>query len=245
LRGTIELTNDSNVHITDKSINSDDFIYSSKLLYVTESQHSTRRSRHKLQTRTQLINAARTQFARKGVDATRINEITELADVGFGSFYNHFASKDEIVAAVLEQEILEQGATLASLAETLEDPAEMVAVAHRYFSSLARSDPDTAWLLVRLEVSHRVFTQTLRAYAVEDIRRGIATGRFTVSDPVAVACANGGALLGVMVGILDGTLGDGAESVLAESVLRSLGVDADQAAEIARRPMPESVAATG
>ena len=32
--------------------------------------------------------------AAKGADAATINDITEAADVGICSFYNHFASKD-------------------------------------------------------------------------------------------------------------------------------------------------------
>ena len=36
------------------------------------------------------MQTARTLFARQGVENTRINEITDEADVGFGSFYNHF-----------------------------------------------------------------------------------------------------------------------------------------------------------
>lgn len=34
-------------------------------------------------------------MAAEGADAATINDITEAADVGFGSFYNHFASKEE------------------------------------------------------------------------------------------------------------------------------------------------------
>jgi AcrR family transcriptional regulator len=47
----------------------------------------------------------RTLFARQGVENTRINEITEEADVGFGSFYNHFDSKEAIVEAVVEETV--------------------------------------------------------------------------------------------------------------------------------------------
>jgi AcrR family transcriptional regulator len=48
-----------------------------------------RHTRRREQTRAKLVEAARTLFARHGVDNTRINQITDEADVGFGSFYNH------------------------------------------------------------------------------------------------------------------------------------------------------------
>ena len=50
-----------------------------------------------------MIEAAKTVFARQGVDNTRIQEITEEADVGFGSFYNHFESKEALGAEIVER----------------------------------------------------------------------------------------------------------------------------------------------
>ncbi len=69
------------------------------------------------------MQAARTLFARQGVEATRINEITEEADVGFGSFYNYFDSKDAIVTAVLEETVAAQGGAIEAVTQHLEDPA--------------------------------------------------------------------------------------------------------------------------
>src|SRR4030095_6692086 len=57
-------------------------------------------ARRRLETRARLVRAARELMARKGVGATSIQEITEAADVGFGSFYNHFDSKETIPPAV-------------------------------------------------------------------------------------------------------------------------------------------------
>src|SRR5919197_3610931 len=105
---------------------------------VIEEAPANRGARRRARTRARLIEAARILFARQGVDATRINEITEEADVGFGSFYNHFASKDEIVEAVLEETVQAQGAAVDALTGDLDDAAEVVAVAHRYFVGLAR-----------------------------------------------------------------------------------------------------------
>ena len=67
-----------------------------------------RHARRREQTRAKLVEAARTLFARHGVDTTRINEITDEADVGFGSFYNHFDSKEAIVEAVLAETMADE-----------------------------------------------------------------------------------------------------------------------------------------
>src|SRR5687767_407239 len=69
-----------------------------------------RHARRREATRTKLIEAAKALIARQGVDNTRIQEITDEADVGFGSFYNHFESKEAIIEAVLADTVAAQGA---------------------------------------------------------------------------------------------------------------------------------------
>ena len=90
-------------------------------------RHTRRRER----TRRRLVDAARKLFARQGIDNTRINEITDEADVGFGSFYNHFDSKEAIVDAVLAETVAAQGEAIDAVTAELDDPAEVVAAAHR------------------------------------------------------------------------------------------------------------------
>ena len=50
--------------------------------------------------------------------------------------------------------------------------------------------------------------------------------------------STGGALLGVMRAVLDGTIAPGADVHHAENVLRMLGIPLEEAAQIARRPLP-------
>jgi AcrR family transcriptional regulator len=205
---------------------------------VAETASVNRGARRRARTRARLIEAARLLFARQGVEATRINEITEEADVGFGSFYNHFASKDEIVEAVLAEAVEAQGAAVDALTRELDDPATVVAVAHRYFVDLARRDPDWAWLLVRLDISHQVALRALGPFAQRDLRRGLEAGRFDVPDAVVALHASGGALLAVMRAVLDGSAGPDAGAHHAGGVLRMLGVEPAEASEIASRPLP-------
>ena len=199
---------------------------------------SSRQTRRREETRRKLVDAARALFAKQGVESTRINEITEEADVGFGSFYNHFESKEAIVEAVLEEALAAQGAAIAALAESLDDPAEVIAVAHRHFIRLAAGDPSLGWLLIRLDASHQVMASALGAFAQRDLRRGIDAGRLKVSDERMALFATGGALLGAMRLVLDGEASPDADTHHAEGVLRLLGLDADDAAEVARRALP-------
>jgi AcrR family transcriptional regulator len=66
-------------------------------------QEVGRAQRRASRTRRRLLEGALAMFAEKGVDATTIQNITERADVGKGTFYRHFTNKDEVVIAVVEE----------------------------------------------------------------------------------------------------------------------------------------------
>ena len=197
-----------------------------------------RHARRREATRAKLLDAAKALIARQGVDSTRIQEITEEADVGFGSFYNHFPSKEAIVEAVLAETIGAQGEEIEAITAEIEDPAEVVSVAHRSFVRRARSDPDWAWLLVRLDVSHNVLLAALGPHARRDLRKGLKAGRFSVPHELIALYATGGALLSVMRAVLDEAAPKDADIHHADGVLRLLGLPAEEAAAVARRPLP-------
>jgi AcrR family transcriptional regulator len=214
-----------------------------KLSYMTPNalraaSPEDRNTRRRNQTRAKLIGAARRLFARQGVDNTRINEITDEADVGFGSFYNHFKSKEEIVEAVLAETIAAQGAAVAAVTADVEDAAEVVATAHRHFVDLARRDPDWGRLLVRLDATHNLIVKALGPFAERDIERGVRAGRFQVANQKVAMLGAGGALLAAMREVLEGRAPKDIGRLHAEGVLRLLGVPPEEAAEVARRPMP-------
>ena len=69
---------------------------------VPKSRHQRRYGR----TRNRILVAARAIFSERGMSGIAIDEITERADVGRGSFYYHFGSMDKLVQAII-QDILD------------------------------------------------------------------------------------------------------------------------------------------
>jgi AcrR family transcriptional regulator len=57
-----------------------------------------RRERHRAQTRDRLYRAAMDLFAQRGFLETTVEDITEAADVGKGTFFNYFPTKEHILA---------------------------------------------------------------------------------------------------------------------------------------------------
>jgi len=64
-----------------------------------------RRARRSAETRERLFRAALDLFARKGFTETTVEDITEAADVGKGTFFNYFPSKDHILLAFGEMQL--------------------------------------------------------------------------------------------------------------------------------------------
>jgi AcrR family transcriptional regulator len=197
--------------------------------------------RRKERTRLALLAAARELYAARGVESTTIAEIAAHADIAIGSFYNYFRTKEELLDALIAQELAAQLRLLELRQAQVDDPAEKISVAHRHLVRVAQTDADWAWLLVRLEVPYRVAWSVLGKAASRDLREGLRAGRFAVANPRLALTAAGGALFSVIHAQLVGEGSRHADAEHAEGVLRSFGLDRAQAAEIARRPLPEAV----
>jgi AcrR family transcriptional regulator len=197
-----------------------------------------RNERRKARTRAKLLTAARRLFASQGFEQTTIRDVAAQADTALGSFYNYFRTKDELLGALLEDALTVQLRQLEARRAGVADVAERVSIAHRHLLASVRADPDWGWLLVRLDVDHRVLDAALGARAAADLQEGLDSGRFSVGNPPVALSASGGALLGVVQGVVRGEFAADDDSAHAEGVLRSFGVPSREAAEIARRPLP-------
>lgn len=198
-----------------------------------------RLARRRLETRARLVRAARELMARQGIGATSIQEITDTADVGFGSFYNHFDSKEAIAEAVMDEAIERFGAAADALAGTLDDPAEVLAASARHAVRHAAADPAWGWFLVRTGLARAGgLRRGLGQRLARDVRIGLDARRFAPDDPTAATLAAGGAILAIIAAHLGGDLGDDAPERAAAVVLRLLGLSPAEAREIATRRLP-------
>jgi len=83
----------------------------------------SRRERKKSAARAQIIAVAIEQFSRNGIENVTVEQIAEAADIGKGTVYNYFATKEDIVVAFmadLEQRVQARLPRLAALAGPLD-----------------------------------------------------------------------------------------------------------------------------
>lgn len=198
-----------------------------------------RGTRRRQRTRAALIDAARRLMATRGIDAVPVAELTEEADVAVGSFYNHFQSKEELLEAVIAETVEARGATIDRLTAGMSDPAHVLSTGARLTVRSLDRDPVWGWLMMRVLPFGGYLRASLGTRLLRDLQAGFRAGRFSASDEETALAAIGGAVLGVMHAKLLGGLPADADSALAEQLLRSLGLPEGEAAEIARRPVPE------
>lgn len=86
---------------------------------ATQRMHG-RRERRTIETRERLFRAALDLFARKGFNETTVEDITEAADVGKGTFFNYFPSKDHILLAFGEMQLAKLQAAIEETRRTRE-----------------------------------------------------------------------------------------------------------------------------
>lgn len=199
----------------------------------------TRLDRRKARTRRALIDAARRILADRGTTQVSIQEITDEADVGFGSFYNHFETKEELFGVAVREVLENLGASVDAACESLDDPAEIYAVGVRVTCRIAHTQPAVAQVLLQTGFSYLSERQGLAARALRDIERGIEAGRFTVDNPQAALATTAGSVLSlVAMSLQDPDAVDADADDLAELLLRMLGMTARSAKAVAHRPLP-------
>jgi len=87
---------------------------------------SDRRQRRSAEIRERLFRAALKLFAQKGFLETTVEDITEAADVGKGTFFNYFPSKDHILLAFGEMQLSKLEAAIEMARQTNEPMPEFL-----------------------------------------------------------------------------------------------------------------------
>ncbi|MFC7447863.1 TetR/AcrR family transcriptional regulator [Rhodococcus daqingensis] len=200
----------------------------------------SRLERRKAHTRAALIRAAQSFIAAGNLNVP-VLEITRAADVGMGSFYNHFESKEQLYRAAVDDALEAHGQYLDHLTEGLEDPAETFARSFRLTGRLFRRAPELSRVLLNNSPALITANRGLAPRALRDIEAATAAGRFTVRDPELALVLTAGALMGLGQLLQERPDRDAADATdaLAEDLLRTLGLSPDEARSISSRALPD------
>jgi TetR/AcrR family transcriptional regulator, transcriptional repressor for nem operon len=88
---------------------------------------------HKEQTRRRIVETAAKRFRKEGVEAVGIAGLMADAGLTHGGFYAHFASKEDLVRAALDEASAQAHARRAKVLEETEPGAEQLEALIRYY----------------------------------------------------------------------------------------------------------------
>ena len=139
-----------------------------------------RQARRKEATRNKLVDAAVAIFSEKGINDTNVNDITERADVAYGTFYNYFNSIEELPPQVIRKMIKDHVSQVQGMLEGIDDIVIIVAISVRELMRKVMSDKTMHWLSERPVIMVNELMSSLYDDADKHHRIGVESGRFSL-----------------------------------------------------------------
>lgn len=172
---------------------------------------STRREREQQLRRKTIIEAAHNLFEQKGFEQTTVDEIATVAELGKGTIYSYFKSKEEIYIAILEKKLdfLEQ-----KMREAMANPKSAVDALYGLFDAFIeyhrerKGFIDTLFVQVDGQILYRLggVVGGLKSKASiwmeivgHAIQWGIERGEFSQIDVERVSKTIVGMILGLII----------------------------------------------
>ena len=186
----------------------------------------------------QLVGAAFSVFAAKGVADATILEIAAAAQLTAATFYNHYKTKAEIVEAVsvwLAETLCRR---IAESCVTIPNGSERLAIGCRRYFWLAETNPTAALVLLEIDSLSPRLRETMLGYVLADLHLAMRQKSLKFETEVAALDILRGAVFQSMRNIAMGRTPPGHGNVVTRLVLRGLGVSFTKATEICTRPLP-------
>ncbi len=195
-------------------------------------------ARRQRRNREALIRAASAVMSEKGIDAATMLEIAERADVGAGTVYNYFKSKDELAITVLEEMMHDLALRIEEVTGAFEDPADIYAFGIRTVLETATTDVRWKQMLYRSEVISDALFRRMGPFAIRDLRRAADAGRFQVPNPELVWRMTAHAIVGISLAITTDAVPLDTMDQIVVRLLCMTGIGAEAAIELSTRPRP-------
>jgi AcrR family transcriptional regulator len=142
-----------------------------------------RRQRRAAETRIRLFRCALELIAERGLDNVTVEDITDAADVGKGTFFNYFPSKDHVLGVMAEIQVSK---VKEAALQATDSNKPIYSVLHHLVHRLAE-EPGRNPRLARALFSSFLASDSVRAI----LKRIILDGRKTIAEVVAIGQQRG------------------------------------------------------
>lgn len=127
-----------------------------------------RRARRKAELRARILRAALDLFARQGFFATTVEQITEAADVGKGTFFNYFPTKEHVLAGFGQMQVAKVEAALAEAHASRKPVKETL----RHLIYSLAEEPGRSQALLRSLLLANLSSEPVRRLFRQNLARG-------------------------------------------------------------------------
>jgi len=142
-----------------------------------------RRERRAAQTRLRLFRCALQLFAERGFPNVTVEDITEAADVGKGTFFNYFDSKDHVLSVMAE---IQLGKVQQALQEAAAGKRTTQSVLRHLFERVAE-EPGRSPELARALLASFLGSDLVR----QSVHRNMCEGRRMVAEIISIGQKRG------------------------------------------------------
>lgn len=148
-----------------------------------QGMRSDRRQRRRVETRERIFRAALQLFAERGYLETTVEDITEAADVGKGTFFNYFPTKEHVLERYGEERV---EAVERALATVQAGKSSVLSALKELATDLAGQSSE------RPELLRAVFAANLTSAAVlVELRKRIDRARHLLTEIIVLGQQNG------------------------------------------------------
>ncbi len=189
-------------------------------------------------TRQKLVEVARELFARKGIEATTMNDIAANSGKGRRTLYTYFRNKEEIYSAVIEGELERLSEQLDEVAGLDATPDEkMLSLIYTHLNMIKDAVTRNGSLraeffrnIWQVEKVRRLFDEEERSILRRVLEEGVARGKFHIENVSLMADIIHYSIKGLEVPYIYDRLGRGlteedTRPFVMEIVRRSLGMN--------------------
>jgi AcrR family transcriptional regulator len=192
----------------------------------------TRGHKKKARTRQLLLDTALVLVGERG-EGFSVAELANRAGVSHGTFYNYFADREQLVAA-LAPYVVERFAERMALEVTVADPAERFARISARALEAGLHEPELIRVALRIgAVHHRLLVDGPLAWLRHDLGDGHTTGRFRGAPDDATLDVVVGALTTAVLRVAEGETAPAYRRSVLRRLLQALGVSAEEATQLA------------
>jgi AcrR family transcriptional regulator len=204
----------------------------------TETKPLGRVARKQQRKREALVEAGYKVMSERGIDSATMQEIAELADVGAGTVYSYFKSKDDLAIAVMERLMHDLALRIEAVTNTFTDPAQVYAFGVRCVIEAATTDMRWKQLLYRSEVIADAMHRRMGPFAIRDLENATKAGRFKVKDASLTFKMAAHAIVGSCLAITEGDFPNESVDDIVINILCMTGIGSAEAIELAKRDRP-------